>query len=89
MLLHVTKMSRHLLLIQQPTDSREGHLSVDITMAHSLQHLLAKVVLPLLVQHVVNCDTSVLHKTSHFHHQPVVVVVEVMLEEDFPSAFPP
>ena len=34
--------------------------------------------LQLLEQPVVNCDTSVLHKTKHFHHQQVVVVVEVM-----------
>ena len=32
------KMLKHLLLIQQPTDSGEVHVSVDVTMAHSLRH---------------------------------------------------
>ena len=47
-------------------------------MVHSLLHWWVEVVLQLLEQYVANCDTSVLHKTKRFHHQQVVVVVEVM-----------
>ena len=41
----------------------------------------------LLAQHVVNCDTSVLCKTRHFHHQLIVMVAVAMLKEDFLPAF--
>ena len=54
-------------------------MSVDIEMVHSLLHWWVEAVLQLLGLHVVCYDISVSHRTKHFHHQRLVVVVEVML----------